>query len=84
MEKGRSRFTVNATAYGHTNSDTSRSLASRPPYNRKSQSEFECRACGHRSHADLVGARNIGSRARAAVTAPLHAGLVPSVKAAGL
>jgi IS605 OrfB family transposase len=52
--------------------------------NRKSQSEFECRACGHRSHADLVGARNIGSRARVSVTAPEHAGRVPSVKAAGL
>ena len=38
--------------------------------NRKSQSEFECRACGHRSHADLVGARNIGSRARGAVNNP--------------
>ena len=46
--------------------------------NRKSQSEFECRACGHRSHADLVGARNIGSRARASVTAPQHAGPVPA------
>ncbi|MGZ3393263.1 MAG: RNA-guided endonuclease InsQ/TnpB family protein, partial [Isosphaeraceae bacterium] len=43
--------------------------------NRKSQSEFECRACGHRSHADLVAARNIGSRARACVMAPKHAGL---------
>jgi IS605 OrfB family transposase len=41
--------------------------------NRKSQSEFECRACGHRSHADLVGARNIGSRARAAVNRPMVA-----------
>ena len=38
--------------------------------NRKSQCEFECRACGHRSHADLVGARNIGSRARGAVNNP--------------
>ena len=38
--------------------------------NRKGQSEFECRACGHRSHADLVGARNIGSRARGAVNNP--------------
>ncbi|MGO8902309.1 MAG: zinc ribbon domain-containing protein, partial [Isosphaeraceae bacterium] len=46
--------------------------------NRKSQSEFECRACGHRSHADLVGARIIGSRARASVTAPKHAGPVPA------
>jgi putative transposase len=46
--------------------------------NRKSQSEFECRACGHRSHADLVGARNLGSRARASVTVPEHAGPVPA------
>ncbi|MGB2608264.1 MAG: transposase [Isosphaeraceae bacterium] len=46
--------------------------------NRKSQSEFECRVCGHRSHADLVGARNVGSRARASVTAPEHAGPVPA------
>ena len=46
--------------------------------NRKSQSEFECRACGHRSHADLVGARIVGSRARASVTAPKHAGPVPA------
>lgn len=52
--------------------------------NRKSQSEFECRACGHRSHADLVGARNIGSRAREFVRAPMHAGLAPSVKAPAL
>ncbi len=46
--------------------------------NRKSQPEFECRACGHRSHADLVGARIVGSRARASVTAPQHAGPVPA------
>ncbi|MGE4196026.1 MAG: RNA-guided endonuclease InsQ/TnpB family protein [Phycisphaerales bacterium] len=54
--------------------------------NRKSQSEFECRACGYCSRADLVAARNIGSRARVYVTAPMHAGLAPSVepKAAGL
>ncbi|MBV8270529.1 MAG: transposase [Planctomycetaceae bacterium] len=38
--------------------------------NRKSQSEFECRVCGHRSPADLVGARNIASRARVQVMAP--------------
>jgi IS605 OrfB family transposase len=41
--------------------------------NRKSQSEFECRACGYSAHADLVGARNIGSRARAAVNRPMVA-----------
>jgi IS605 OrfB family transposase len=46
--------------------------------NRASRSRFECRACGHRSHADLVGARNIGSRARACVTAPMHAGSAPA------
>lgn len=38
--------------------------------NRKSQSEFECRSCGHRSHADLNAARNIRFRARAPVNAP--------------
>lgn len=27
--------------------------------NRRGQSEFECRACGHRSHADLVAALNM-------------------------
>lgn len=37
--------------------------------NRKSQAEFECRACGHSSHADLVAARNV--RARALVNAPI-------------
>jgi IS605 OrfB family transposase len=52
--------------------------------NRKSQSEFECRACGHRSHADLVGARNIGSRARVCVTAPENAGSGPVLKASAL
>lgn len=52
--------------------------------NRKSQSEFECRACSHRAHADLVAARNIGSRAREFVRAPMHAGLAPSVKATAL
>lgn len=41
--------------------------------NRKSQAEFECRVCGHRSHADLVGARNIASRARAQVRVPMVA-----------
>jgi IS605 OrfB family transposase len=39
--------------------------------NRRSQAEFECRACGHRSHADLVGALNV--RARAVVKPPLVA-----------
>ncbi|HEX5080484.1 MAG TPA: zinc ribbon domain-containing protein, partial [Blastocatellia bacterium] len=36
--------------------------------NRKSQSEFECRQCGFKTHADLNGAANI--RARARVNAP--------------
>ena len=39
----------------------------------ESQSEFECRACGHCSHADLVGARNLALRARAAVNRPMVA-----------
>ena len=38
--------------------------------NRKSQSEFECKECGHSAHADFVAARNIGSRARGAVNRP--------------
>jgi len=52
--------------------------------NRKSQSEFECRACGFCSHADLVAARNIGSRARVCVTAPKNAGFSPALKATAL
>jgi putative transposase len=31
--------------------------------NRKSQSEFRCKACGHEQHADVVGARNIRNAA---------------------
>jgi putative transposase len=31
--------------------------------NRKSQSEFRCKACGHEQHADIVGARNIRNAA---------------------
>lgn len=31
--------------------------------NRKSQSEFECVLCGFKAHADVVGAKNISSRA---------------------
>jgi len=27
--------------------------------NRRSQSEFRCKACGHEQHADVVGARNV-------------------------
>jgi putative transposase len=33
--------------------------------NRKSQSEFVCKACGHRAHADQNAARNIRARALA-------------------
>lgn len=38
--------------------------------NRKSQSEFECLACGHKSLADFNAARNI--RAKALVSAPIE------------
>jgi IS605 OrfB family transposase len=41
--------------------------------NRKDRAGFECRVCGHRSHADLVGARDVASRARAAVNRPMVA-----------
>jgi hypothetical protein len=37
MEKGRSRFSVTADAYGPTNSGISRSLASRPPYRNRTE-----------------------------------------------
>jgi putative transposase len=30
--------------------------------NRRSQSEFRCRCCGHRMHADVNAARNLGTR----------------------
>ena len=59
MEKGRSRLTVTAAANGHTNSGVRRSLASRPPYNRKSQAKFLCVRCGHAANADVNAARNI-------------------------
>jgi IS605 OrfB family transposase len=39
--------------------------------NRPSQSEFRCVACGHTGHADVNAARNIRSRARAAVNQPI-------------
>ena len=39
MEKGRSRFSVTADAYGLTNPGISRSLASRPPYRTRPRAE---------------------------------------------
>jgi IS605 OrfB family transposase len=38
--------------------------------NRRSQSEFSCRACCYRCNADFNSARNVRSRARAAVNPP--------------
>jgi IS605 OrfB family transposase len=38
--------------------------------NRKSQSEFVCKACGHGAHADLNAARNIAFRAQGARKTP--------------
>lgn len=38
--------------------------------NRKSQSEFACKACGHRTHADVNAARNIAFRAQGARKTP--------------
>jgi IS605 OrfB family transposase len=38
--------------------------------NRKSQSEFRCKACGHEQHADVVGARNIRNAALSQGGAP--------------
>jgi IS605 OrfB family transposase len=39
--------------------------------NRKSQSEFRCKACDYEQHADLVGARNIRNAAVSQGTAPV-------------
>jgi transposase len=39
--------------------------------NRKSQAEFECKACGYKAHADFNAARNHRDRARVHVKAPL-------------
>ena len=58
MEKGRNRLSLDHEI------GIRRSLASHPPYNRKSQSEFRCQRCHHEQHADVVGARNIRDAAR--------------------
>ncbi len=50
--------------------------------NRKSQSEFVCKACGHRSHADRNAALNIALRAQDACKPP--SGLVNDEAKAGL
>jgi len=39
--------------------------------NRKSQSQFECQACGHQAHADVNSARVVAIRVRAAVNRPM-------------
>jgi IS605 OrfB family transposase len=39
--------------------------------NRKSQSEFRCKACDHEQHADVVGARNIRNAALSKDKAPV-------------
>lgn len=41
--------------------------------NRRSQAEFVCTGCGHSEHADVVGARNVASKAR--VNGPIVAGV---------
>jgi putative transposase len=46
--------------------------------NRKSQAKFECKACGHHAHADVNSARNIASRAKAAVNRPIGSGPSPA------
>ncbi len=47
--------------------------------NRKSQSEFECVLCGFQAHADVVGAKNISSRA--AVNRPMVSVSNPVIRA---
>jgi putative transposase len=42
--------------------------------NRKSQSEFQCRVCGHEAHADLNSALNLRDKARVAVNRPCGTG----------
>jgi len=39
--------------------------------NRKSQSEFQCKACGHEAHADVNAARNIRALALLSVSIEL-------------
>ena len=43
--------------------------------NRKNQSEFRCKACGHESHADVNAARNIRALAVSCNAATGLAGL---------
>jgi IS605 OrfB family transposase len=49
-------------------SQTCSQCGHREKANRKSQSEFDCRGCGFKTHADFNGALNV--RARAQVSAP--------------
>ena len=49
-------------------SQTCSQCGHREKANRKSQSEFDCRRCGFKTHADFNGALNVSARAR--VSAP--------------
>uniref|UniRef100_UPI00313DED4A RNA-guided endonuclease InsQ/TnpB family protein n=1 Tax=Pseudoduganella sp. OTU4001 TaxID=3043854 RepID=UPI00313DED4A len=46
----------------HHTSQTCPHCAYVSPLNRRTQADFECVACGHKQHADVVGARNILER----------------------